>query len=79
VSVDLNQLIRSLALKTLIKNLGRHIATSRLRRFETPDHRTFATFRLRKFKIPDLRELFVPENIFHEFHELRRFEGDRFS
>jgi hypothetical protein len=53
--------------------------TSRLRRFETPDHRMFATLRLCKFKIPDLREFFVPENIFHEFHEPRRFEGDMFS
>jgi hypothetical protein len=29
-------------------------ATSELRRFEIPDHRTFATLRLRRFKIPDL-------------------------
>jgi hypothetical protein len=52
---------------------------SKLRRFETPDHHTFAALRLRKFQIPDLREFFVPENTFHEFHEPRRFEGDRFS
>jgi hypothetical protein len=60
--------------------LGLHeFTTSRLRLFEIPDLRTFVTLRLRKFKILDLREFFVPENIFHEFHEPRRFEGDRFS
>jgi hypothetical protein len=60
--------------------LGLHeFTTSRLRRFEIPDLRTFVTLRLRKFKILDLREFFVPENIFHEFHEPRHFEGDRFS
>jgi hypothetical protein len=35
--------------------------------------------RLRRFKIPDLREFFVPENSFHEFHKPWRFVGDRFS
>jgi hypothetical protein len=70
-------------------------ATSRLRRFETPDHRTFATLRLhmfmasdlhefaisrlRRFETLDHREFFVPKNTFHEFHEPQRFEGDRFS
>jgi hypothetical protein len=54
-------------------------ATSRLRRFEASGLHKFATSRLRRFEIPDLREFFVPENIFHEFHEPRRFEGDRFS
>jgi hypothetical protein len=54
----------------------RAFATPRLREFETPS--AFATPRLREFQIPDLRDFFVPENIFHEFHEPRRFEGDRF-
>jgi hypothetical protein len=54
-------------------------ATPRLREFRIPDHRAFTTSRLREFQIPDLRKLFVPENTFHEFHEPRRFEGDRFS
>jgi hypothetical protein len=54
-------------------------AISRLRGFETPDHRAFSTLRLRNFQIPDLREFFVLENTFHEFHEPRRFKGDRFS
>jgi hypothetical protein len=70
-------------------------ATSRLRRFETPEHRTFTTLRLRmfmasglhefaisrlrRFETMDHREFFVPENTFHEFHEPRRFEGGRFS
>jgi hypothetical protein len=27
----------------------------------------------------DHREFFVPENTFHEFHEPRCFEGDKFS
>jgi hypothetical protein len=64
-------------------------ATSRLRRFETPDHRTFvtsrlrmftasglhefATSRLRRFETLDHREFFVPENTFHEFHEPQIF------
>jgi hypothetical protein len=70
-------------------------ATSKLRRLETPDHHTFATLRLRmfmasglhefaisrlrRFETLDHREFFVPENTFHEFHEPRCFEGDRFS
>jgi hypothetical protein len=37
------------------------------------------TLQLRRFKIPDLRELFVPENSFHELHKPWCFEGDRFS
>jgi hypothetical protein len=70
-------------------------ATSRLRMFMTSGHRTFATSRLRmfmasglhgfaisrlhRFETLDHREFIVPENTFHEFHEPRHFEGDKFS
>jgi hypothetical protein len=57
----------------------RTFATSELRRFKIPDLHTFATSELRRFKIPDFRKFDIPENSFHEFHEPRRFEGDRFS
>jgi hypothetical protein len=57
----------------------RTFANSEVRRFEIPDLRTFATLQLHRFKIPDLRKFDVPENLFHEFHKSRRFEGDRFS
>jgi hypothetical protein len=52
--------------------------TSRLHRFKIPDLHEFATSRLRRFKIPDLHRFNVPENLFHEFHQTRHSEGDRF-
>jgi hypothetical protein len=57
----------------------RTFVTLRLRRFKIPDLHEFVTLRLRRFKIPDLREFCVPENLLHDFHKPRRFEGDRFS
>jgi hypothetical protein len=53
-------------------------AISRLRRFKIPDLHEFAISRLRRFKIPNLHRFNVLENLFHEFRQTRRFEGDRF-
>jgi hypothetical protein len=65
----------------------RKFVTSDLRRFKIPNLRKFVTSELRRFKIPDLRKFAtselrrfkIPENSFHEFHNTRRFEGDKFS
>jgi hypothetical protein len=48
----------------------RKFATSELRRFKIPDLRKLATSELRRFKIPVLHGFEIPENSFHEFHEL---------
>jgi hypothetical protein len=56
----------------------RRFATSGLRRFKIPDFCRFATSGLRRFKIPDLHRFNVPENLFHEFRQTRRSEGDKF-
>jgi hypothetical protein len=60
--------------------------TSGLRRFEIPEFRRFVTSGLhrfetpefRGFEIPDLLRINYPESSFHEFHQTRHFEGDRF-
>jgi hypothetical protein len=52
-------------------------ATLGLRRFEIPDLHRITTLGLRRFMILDLHRFNLPENLFHEFHQTRRFEGDR--
>jgi hypothetical protein len=52
--------------------------TSGLRRYKVPDLHRFATSGLRRFEIPDLHKFNLPENLFHEFRQTRRFEGDSF-
>jgi hypothetical protein len=54
------------------------LATSGLRKFKIPDIHRFATSGLRRFEIPDLHRFNLPENLFHEFRQTRRFEGDKF-
>jgi hypothetical protein len=56
----------------------RTFVTLELRRFKILDLREFATLELRRFKIPDLHEFDIPENSLHEFYKPRRFEGAGF-
>jgi hypothetical protein len=63
--------------KLMIPDLHRFV-TSGLRRFKIPDLHRFATPGHRRFKIPDLHRVNHPENLFHEFRQIRRFEGDMF-
>jgi hypothetical protein len=63
--------------KFMIPDLHR-FATSGLSRFKIPDLHRFTTSGLRRFKIPDFRRINHPENLFHEFCQTRRFEGDWF-
>jgi hypothetical protein len=57
----------------------RTFATSRLHMFMASGLHGFAISRIYRFETLDHREFFVPENTFHEFHEPRCFEGDKFS
>jgi hypothetical protein len=63
--------------KFMIPDLHR-FATSGLRRFKIPDLHRFTTSGLRRFKIPNLHRFNHTENLFHEFRQTRRFEGDGF-
>jgi hypothetical protein len=74
---DLHKFVTSRLRRFKIPDLH-EFATSRLRRFKIPDLHKFATSRLRGSKIPDPDRFNVPENLFHEFRQTRRSEGDRF-